>query len=67
MGTAFLQIKFLAVGSYLGHLSIKSFSDQIYRLGPKVRQREGAGGGNHPSPIEQRFTYFSNNEDDIQS
>ena len=26
------------------------------------------GGGNHPlPPIEQKFAYFSNHEDDIQS
>ena len=44
-----LQTKFLAVGSSLGHLSIKNFSDRTYRLGSKIRQREGVGGGgNHP-------------------
>ena len=39
---------FLAVGSSLGHLSMKIFSDLSYCLGPKVRQREGAGGGPLP-------------------
>ena len=42
----FLQTKFLAVGSSLRHLSMKNFSDQTYRLGSKIRQREGTGGGN---------------------
>ena len=36
----FLEIRFLAVGSSLRHLSIKKFSDLTYRLGPKIRQRE---------------------------
>ena len=42
-------------------------SDLICRVGPKIRQREGAG-GNHPPPppIEQKLTYFSHHEDDIQ-
>ena len=48
------QTKFLAVVLSFGHLSIKKFSDRTYRLGSKIRQREGAlcvcvggGGGNH--------------------
>ena len=49
----------------------KSFSDRTYRLGSKIRQTEdaGGGGGNHhlPSQVEQKLTYFSNHEDDIQS
>ena len=32
MGGAFLQTKFLAIGSSLVHLSIKSFSNLTYRL-----------------------------------
>ena len=44
-GRAFLQIEFLPVGSSLGHLSMKKFSDRTYLLGSKIRQREGAGGG----------------------
>ena len=62
-----LQIKFLPVGSSLRHLSTKNFLDRTYRLGSKIRQREGSGGcGNHPL-IEQKLIYFSNHEDDIQS
>ena len=41
----FRQTKFLPVGSSLGHLSMKIFSDRTYRLGSKIRQREGAGEG----------------------
>ena len=58
-GKSFLQTKLFPVGSYLGHLSMKKFSDRTYCLGSKVRQREGAvgrGGGG-----------FSNHKDDIQS
>ena len=44
----FLRTKFLAVGSSLGHLSMEQFLDQTYRLGSKIRQREGTGGGNPP-------------------
>ena len=40
----FLQTKFLAVGSSLGHLSMKKFLDRTYHLGSKITQREGAGG-----------------------
>ena len=32
--------KFLPVGSSLGHLSMKNFSDQTYCLGSKIRQRK---------------------------
>ena len=55
----FMQTEFFSVGSSLGHLSMKKFSDRTFRLGSKIRQREGAG--------EQKLTYFSNHEDDIQS
>ena len=44
MGRAFLETKVLAVGSSLGHCPLKYFSDPTYRLGPKIKQREGAGG-----------------------
>ena len=48
MERAFFQTKLLAVGSSLGHLSMKFFLDRTYRLGHKIRQRESAGGsGNH--------------------
>ena len=65
----FVQTKFLPVGSSLGHLSMKNFSDQTCSLGSKIRQREGAGGRWQPPPppTEQKLTYFSNHEDDIQS
>ena len=47
---------------------MKSFSDQTYRLGSNIRQREGAGGGGvATTPIDFLFTYFSNHKDDIQS
>ena len=45
MGRAFLQTKFLPVGSSLGHLSMKKFSDLTFHLGSKLRQREDAGRG----------------------
>ena len=45
MGRGFLQTKFLPVDSSLGHLPIKNFSYRTYRLGSKIRQKEGAGGG----------------------
>ena len=71
LGTAFLQTKFLPVGSSFGHLSMIKFSNRTYRLGSEIRQREGAGGWQPlsppPPPIEQKLTYFSNHEDDIQS
>ena len=47
----FLQIKFLAVSSSLGHLSMKNFSDRPYRLGSKIRQEKGTGGWQQP-PID---------------
>ena len=43
----------------------KNFSDRTNRLGSKIRQREGAGGGTHLPPPELFLTYFSNYEDDI--
>ena len=43
-GESFKQTNLLAVGSSLGRLSMKKFSDWSYCLGPKIRQREGAGG-----------------------
>ena len=43
----------------------KICSYRRYHLGLNVRQREGAGGFNHQ--IEQKVTYFSKNDDDIQS
>ena len=65
----FLQTKFLPVGSSLGHLSIKKFSNRTYHLGSKFGQREGTEGGNHPPfpTIKQKLNYFSNHEDDFQS
>ena len=62
----FLKTKFLLVGSSLGYLSVKKISDRTYHLGSKIRQREGAR-GLATTPIEQKLTYFSNHENDIQS
>ena len=45
IGRVFFQTKFSAVGSSLGHLSMKKFFRSKLCLGPKIRQREGAGGG----------------------
>ena len=61
------QTNLLAAGSLLEHLSMKKFSDRTYRLGSKIRQREDAGGRGVRAPIEQKLSYFSNHEDDIQS
>ena len=61
MGRAFLQTKFLSVGSSLGHLSMKNFfrSDhRTYCLGPKIRQREGAGGAPPPPPMSKSLPIF---------
>ena len=52
MERAFFQTKFLAAGSSLGHLSMKNYLDRTYCLGLKLKKREGAGGGNHPPPLE---------------
>ena len=43
-GGLLFQTKFLAVGTSLGHLSMKNFLDWIYCLVPKIRQGEGAEG-----------------------
>ena len=73
MGRAFLETKFLPVGSSLGHLSVK----KIFQIGPTIltlkldkRSILVRGGGWAVAttlPIEQKLTYFSNHEDDIQS
>ena len=50
-----------------------SVHEKNFQIGPTVLalklERKGRvlGGGNHPPPIEQKLTYFSNHEDDIQS
>ena len=62
----FFQIKFLAVGSSLGHLSMKNFPIGPTVLALKLEKGRVLGDGNHP-PIEQKLTYISNHEDDIQS
>ena len=68
MGRAFLQSKFLPLGSSLGHLSMNTFFR--FQIRPTVlalKLDKGGcweGGGN--TPIEQKLTYFSNHEDDIQ-
>ena len=63
MGRVFLQTKFLAAGSSLGHMSMKKFSDRTYRLGSKITQKEGTGGKWQPWTF---FIYFSNHKGDIQ-
>ena len=67
----FLQTKFFPVDPSLGHLFMKNFSDRTYRLGCKIREREGTGGCQPapppPPPTERKLTYLSNHEDDIQS
>ena len=60
----FLQTKFLPVG----HLSMK----KIFQIRPtvlalKLDKGRVLGGGNPPLPIEEKLTYFSNHEGDIQS
>ena len=57
-GKLLFQTSFLAVGPFLGHLSMKNFSDWTYSLCCKIRQREDVGGGNHPSTNEQKLAYF---------
>ena len=47
-GELLFQEKLLTVVSSLGHLSIKKFSDQTYRLDSKIRQREDTGGWQPP-------------------
>ena len=53
MGRAFLQVKFLAVGSSLGDLSTKSFLIGPTVLAPNLEKRRllggGGGSGNHPN------------------
>ena len=51
-----LQTKFLAVGSSLGHLSMKKFFRSDPLSCPKIRQREGAGrgGGGQPPPSRSK-------------
>ena len=59
-----LQIKFFPVGSSLGHLPMKKFPSRTYRLGSKIRQSEGARGGegwedgNHPPPPLSKSAYI---------
>ena len=49
-GELLFQTKFLAVGTSLGHLSMKNFSNWSYHLVSKIRQREDAEGCSNPSP-----------------
>ena len=60
------QTKFLAVGTSLGHLSTKKFSDWSCRLGPKIRKREGAEEvvTTHLPITKEKLTSFPNHEDD---
>ena len=69
LGRAFLQTKFLAVGSSLEHLSIK----RDFQIGPTVlalkleKGRDLGVATIPPPPTEQKLAYFSNHKDDIQS
>ena len=64
MGRAFLQTKFFQIGP-----------KKIFQIGPTVlalkldkgRVLGGGGGEGNHSHIEQKLTYVSNHEDDIQS
>ena len=50
-GELLLRSNFLSVISSLRYLSMKKFSDWSYRLGPKIRQKEGVAGlAATPSP-----------------
>ena len=65
---AFLQNKFLPIGSSLGHLSMKdNFQIRPTILALKLDKARVLGVASILSPIEQRLTYFSDHEDDIQS
>ena len=66
MERAFWQTTFLAVGSSLGHLSMKKIQIGPTVLVLKLDKGRVLGGWQPPLPIEQKLTYFSNNEDDIQ-
>ena len=66
-GKSFLQSKFLAVGSSLGHLSMKTFSDWTTDLTFKLDNGGCWVVAITPPPIEQKFTYFTNNEDENHS
>ena len=44
-GELLFRTYFLAVGTSLGHLSMKKFSNPTYRVGPKIRPRDRVGGG----------------------
>ena len=57
----FLQTKFLAVGSSLGHLSMKNF----FHIGPAILALKldegrvlGGGGGNHPPTLSKSLPIF---------
>ena len=67
-GELLLETNFLAVDTSLGHLSMKKFPDCRYRVGPKIEQKRVPGRvATPPPPTEQKLTYFSKHEDDIQS
>ena len=61
-----MQAKFLAVGSSLEHLSMKKFSG-LTVLALKLDKGRVLGGWQPPASTEQKLTYFSNHENDIQS
>ena len=57
-----LQTKFLAVGTPLGHLSMKTFFRLKLSFWPKIRKRESSGGGGGrggmPTLSEQKIDLF---------
>ena len=68
IGRAFLQTKFYSCRLILG----ASVHEKIFQIGStvlalKLHKERALGGGGVATPIEQKLTYFSNHEDDIQS
>ena len=68
-GKLLFQINFLHVGSHFFGASIheKTFQIGATVLALKLDKWRMLGGGGATIPIEQKLTYFSDHEDDIQS
>ena len=65
-GKSFLQTNFLAVGSSLRHLSVKSFQIGPTVLTLKLDKGMVLAGGVATTPMDL-FTFYYNHENDIQS